>query len=122
MGVQGEVGRGDPDAPHHGQVGIEVAGRGLRDDVAMLRNSHGFGPGYYRPHRDHVEVGNLHVFLRGEWHVRVELLLLLLLLLLCTVLPFSLSFSLSFLFSLEVPLPLKVFLNFPLSARSQAED
>lgn len=114
--------RGDPDAPHHRQVGIEVARWGLRDNVAVLGNCHRFGPGYDRPHWDHVKMGHLHVFFGGEWHVRVELLLLMLLLLLYTVLPFSLSFPLSILFSLEVPLPLQVFLNFPLSARSEAED
>ena len=106
MGVQGQVGRGHPDAPHNRQVGIEVARRGLRDNVAVLGNCHWFGPRYDRPHWEHVKVGHLHVFVGGEWHVRVELLLLMVLLLLHTVLPFSLSFPLHFLYSLEVPLPL----------------
>lgn len=110
----------DPDAPYHRQVGIEVARRGLRDNVAVLGNCHWFAPRYDRPHWDHVKVGHLHVFFWGEWHVWVVLLLLLLLLLLCTVLPFSLSFPLSILFSLKIPLQL--FLNFPLSTRSEAED
>lgn len=105
MGVQGQVGRGNPDAPHHRQVGIEVARWGLRDNVAVLGDCHWFGPRYDRPHWEHVKVGYLHVFFGGEWHVWVVLLLLLLLLL-CTVLPFSLSFPISFLYSLEVPLPL----------------
>lgn len=120
MGVQGQVCRGNPNAPHHRQVGIEVARWGLRDNVAMLGNCHWFGPRYDRPHWDHVKVGHLHVFFGGEWHVLVVLLLLLLLL--CTVLPFSFSFPLSILFSLEVSLSLQVFFNFPLSARSEAED
>lgn len=101
MRVQGQVRRGDPDAPNHRQVRIEVARRGLRDYVAVLGNCHWFDPRYDRPHWDHVKVGHLHVFFGGEWHVWVVLLLLLLLLLLhCTVLPFSLSFPLSILFSL----------------------
>lgn len=107
MGVQGQMGRGDPDAPHNRQVGIEVARRGLRDDVAVLGKCHWLGPWYDRPHWEHVKMGHLHVFFGGEWHVRVVLLLLLMmLLLLCTVLPFSVSFPLSFLHSLEFPLPL----------------
>lgn len=109
MGFQGQVGRGDPgdpDAPHHRQVGIEVARRGLRDNVAVLGKCHWFCPRYDRPHWEHIKVGHLHVFFGGEWHVLVVLLLLLLVLLHCTVLPFSLSFPLSFLYSLEVPLPL----------------
>lgn len=113
MGVQGQVCRGNPDAPHHREVGIEVARWGLRDNVAVLGNCHWFDPGYDCPHWDHVKVGHLHVFFGGEWHVRVVLLMLVLLwLLLPTVLPFSLSFPLSILFSLEVPLP------FPLSSWS----
>lgn len=125
MGVQGQVGSRDPDASHHRKVGIEVARRGLRDDVAVLGKCHWFGPGYNRPHWKHVKVRHLHVFFGGKWHVWVVLLLLLgllVLLLLRTVLPFTLSFPLSFLYSLDVPLPLQVLLDFPLSARSQAED
>lgn len=112
MRIQSQVCRGDPDAPHHRQVRIEVARRGLRHNVAVLGNCHWFGPRYDCPHWDHVEMGNLHVFFWGEWHVREVLLLL------CAVLPFSFSIPLSILISLEVPL----LLNFPLSARSEAED
>lgn len=115
MRVQSQVCRRDPDAPHHRQVGIEVARWGLRDNVAVLGNCHWFGPRYDCPHWEHVKMGHLHVFFWGEWHIRKVLLL-------CNVLPLSLSFPLSILFSLEVPLPLQVLLNFPLSAWSEAED
>lgn len=110
MRVQRQVCRGDPDAPHHRQVGTEVARRGLRDNVAVLGNCHWFGPRYDRPHWDHVKMGDFHVFFWGEGHIWEVLLLL------RTVLP------LSVLFSLEVPLPLQTLIDFPISAWSEAED
>lgn len=117
MRVQCQVCRGDPNAPHHRQ-GIEVAGWGLRDNVAMLGTCHGFGPWYDCPHWDHVKMGHLHVFFWGKWHVREVLLLLLL----ATVLPLTLPFPLSILLSLEVSFPLQVLFNFPFSAWNKAED
>lgn len=98
MGIQGHVSRGNPDASHHRQVGmgVEVARRGLRNNVTMMGNCHRLAPRYNLPHLDHVEVV-FHVFFRGEGHIWVMLLLLLLL---YTVFPFSLSFPLSSMVSL----------------------
>lgn len=92
MGIQGHVSRGNPDAPHHRQVGmgVEVARRGLRNNVTMLGNCHRLARRYNLPHLDHVEAGHFHVFFRGEGRI----------LLLYTVFPFSLSFPLSSMVSL----------------------